>query len=152
MDPNADLPQRAAVRRRRRRLRIAAAVALPVLLLGGVLLLSDRFHKAPDYYDPARAALVEANLHLNEAYNYEQDLLTQITNAHRELSTAIRYLQQAEDAEPKTKREIDALQARLTALEDREQTKSLTPADLHATYRALTEEIEALVHRYQSGR
>jgi septal ring factor EnvC (AmiA/AmiB activator) len=151
MDPNPDLPQR-AVRRHRRGLRIAAAVALPILLLGAVLLLSDRFRNAPDFYDPVRAALVEADLHLQQSYDYQEDLVAQLHKAHRELEAAIGYLQDAENASPRDKRTIDALQVRLKALEDTEQTEGLYPAELHRTYRGLTEEIEALARRYQDHR
>jgi DNA repair ATPase RecN len=117
-----------------------------------VLLLSDRFRNAPDFYDPVRAALVEADLHLQQSYDYQEDLVAQLHKAHRELEAAIGYLQDAENASPRDKRTIDALQARLKALEDTEQTEGLSPAELHRTYRGLTEEIEALVRRYQDHR
>jgi septal ring factor EnvC (AmiA/AmiB activator) len=144
--------QKQTLRRGRRRKRIAAAILLPILLLGGVLLVSDRFRQRSDLYDPVRAALVEADLHLKESYVYEQDILAQLQNAHRELESAIAYLQEAENANPEDRQALDALQTRLKSLEDAEQTEGLSPAELHRTYRALTDELGARVRKHQKHR
>ena len=106
---------------------------------------SDAGH---DLYNPARTALINARQHLSESFSQEQDILEQVQRVHQELDESLTLLARAEQIDPKVKVEVDALRARLAALEDQRSLGRMDEQALRDTYEALLRDFEDLIQRY----
>ena len=147
LDPRS--PERHQRRDDQQTLRSAAGFLVVALILGSVLLIFDLYQDRPDYYEPARSALVEARLHLNASYDRERDLLKKVQSAHRELDAAIRFMERAEQEAPADKKELAALRGRVQALEDDQKTEQMSVSELHRRYQALFEDLDALIRKHE---
>jgi hypothetical protein len=136
-------PTRAVVRWSRGGATSALLVGLAAALtLVGVILL---YQRRPDLYDPARSALVEADLHLVRSYNHQQELLQHFRDGRRELSKALTFLEQAAHAQPALQAQIEPLRIRLHRLEQDTASGRLGIQELHHSYQELLARIEALI-------
>jgi len=127
----------------------ATGFLVMALILGSIVLVFDLYQDRPDYYEPVRSSLVEARLHLTASYDRERDLLRQVHSVHRELEAAIRFMEQAERAEPADRKELAALRERVQALEDVQKTEQMSASELFRTYQALIEELNALIRKHE---
>jgi len=135
-------PQRPA-RRSRGGATIALLVGLAAALtLVGVIVL---YRQRPDLYDPARSALVEADLHISRAYGHERTLLQQLHEGRRELDTALTYLEHAAHVDPALRIQIEPLRNRLRTLQDDTARGRLSTGELHHSYQELLARVEALI-------
>jgi hypothetical protein len=124
-------------------------LALP-LVLGVALLGYALWRDRPDYYDPTRTTLVEAERLLTRSFDrYQQqlDLREEIREAHMLLREAIADLEQAQRTDAEDRTQIQAIRSRLQDLEDEGQAPRMTPADLRRTYRELLAQLEALIDK-----
>lgn len=127
----------------------AAGFLVVALFLGGIVLISDLYPERPDYYEPVRSSLVVARLHLKASYERERDLLKQVRSAHRELETAIRFIEQADHTEPADRKELAALRERVGALGNDQKTEQMTADELLQTYQALIEDIDTMIRKHE---
>lgn len=137
--------------RHHHRFRIAAGIILLVgLVSGSALFIFDPAAARPNFYDPTRIALVEAQRNLSQAYGHttqEKALFDQIRAAHRALDDALTLLEKAERLDPADKATIENLHTRLTPLEDDQKILHMTNAELRRTYQELFEQMQALIKR-----
>lgn len=103
----------------------------------------------PNYYQPARAALVSARHRLNEYYSHESVIIQQLRMAHSELEAAMSMLNKAENLDPDDRQRLDALRSRLQRLDDIRQTALMSPDQLHDTYRGIAEGLDELIHKLE---
>ncbi len=104
--------------------------------------------QAHDIYNPARAALINAQRQLAESYRQQQDVLARTARMHKELQTSLALLTKAEQLDPANKATIEALRSRLAALEDR---PTLCPMDSQSSldvYSQLLDEMQTLIEQY----
>ncbi|MEJ2452876.1 MAG: hypothetical protein P8103_01785 [Candidatus Thiodiazotropha sp.] len=104
----------------------------------------------PDYYKPARVALVSARQQLEASYIPEQALLANLQTAHRDLQQAILSLQQAELLSA-DRQEIESLRRSLLALQDPNRLTSTTPQQLQQSYRRIEDQLNALIARIETS-
>jgi DNA repair ATPase RecN len=133
------------IRHWRRGLAIAFLLVL-ILSIWLALLLHD---KEPNYYQPARAALVGAHHRLNEYYSHESIIIQQLREAKVELDAALSMVAKAENLDPADKQLLDELSQRLRHLDDIKQATRMTPALLQNSYRAIAEQLDELIHRLE---
>ena len=133
-----------AARRRRRTLRIAVLVTALGTLVGLVSLGLMVRQNDPDYYEPARTALVSAREQLEASYSQEAALLAMLRKTHHDLEAAIRSLDKAKVA-PRHRRDMAILRERLRALEDVERLQHMTPDQLHESYREIELQLSNLI-------
>ena len=129
----------------RRGLAVVLVLAL-ILTLWLALLIHDT---EPNYYQPARAALVVARHRLNEYYSHESIIIQQLREAQVELDAAMSMLTKAENLDPTDKQHLDALRLRLKQLDDVKQATRMNPDQLHDSYRAIAEQLDELIHRLE---
>jgi len=110
-----------------------------------LLVAQDEEH---DLYNPARTALVNARQRLSESFSQEQDILEQVKRVHEELDESLRLLARAEEIDPNVKAQVDALRARLTALEDERTLSGMDEQELRDIYQALLRDFEELIQHY----
>ena len=72
----------------------------------------------PNYYDPARTALVNARLLFEESLGHEQVVIDQLQKAHEEQDSAITRLAEVADLDPAYRTRIESLRASLLSLEN----------------------------------
>lgn len=135
-----------------RGLRLASAVAATLLAAGGIYLAWQLHQESPDYYRPARTALVTAQKHLAESYGRETVLLEQLEAVHRESRAAVDELTRAADLDPRNRAEIQALARRLDELQDARRLDQRTPDELRAAYHDLSRRVTALIDELENGR
>lgn len=126
------------------------ALVVGVIAIAGVIYLGFMLHESgPNYYQPARVALVSAQRQLAESYSHEKALLEQLRIVHNELDAAMGDLQKAEYLDHADQREIESLRLRLKALEDAKQLSHTTPEQLQESYQSLTAQLDALINRLE---
>lgn len=123
---------------------IVLVVGFTGLIYIGLLLRAT----GPDYYQPARTALVEARQKLEASYNHEAVLLEQLRSTHHDLEAAIVALAQAR-VSPGDELEVAKIQTRLRALEDVRDLEKLSPEQLHQSYRDIEAQLTALVEKLE---
>jgi chromosome segregation ATPase len=101
-----------------------------------------------DLYNPARTALVNARAQLAETFSQEEDILEQMQRVHRELDESLTLLANARQIDPAMKAPIDALRARLSALEDDRAVAHMDTETLRGIYQRLLADFEALIQHY----
>ena len=125
-------------------------VILLLLTLIPALWLAFLLHdEEPNYYRPARAALVVARHRLNEYYSHESVIIQQLRKAHIELDAAMSMLNKAENLDPSDKKRLDSLSLRLRRLKDVKQAALMSPDQLHDSYRAVAEELDEITHKLE---
>lgn len=101
-------------------------------------------HTEPDYYRPARSALVAARQHLEMSLGQETALLEQLQESHKNLESAIAALDEA-SVDPNVRDDVAALRVRLRALEDVNRLQNTDPQQLRESYRAISHQLSALI-------
>ena len=99
----------------------------------------------PDYYNPARTALVNARLRFEASLGHEEALITQLRMAHEELDAAITQLSRAADLDPADRARIEGLRADLQAIERTDRQGETSAARLQESYRDLLTQMDALI-------
>lgn len=123
-----------------------------VVVLGAAIvtyLMLNARNSAPDYYVPARTALVTAKERLEVSYGEEANLLTLLQQTHRDLETAVEALDQA-SIDPELRNEVDTLRLRLRALEDVKRLEKTTPEQLKNSYHAIEAQLDALIAKLET--
>jgi len=133
----------------RRALRGGAALAIVAMLAGSLYLVAGFEQGRPNFYQPARAPLIDTAIILSEIDAEEEELGGKFQTLHSRLDDAIALLDQAERLDPEDKRQIATMQMRLLALEKTERMASTYPATLERTYRRLTEQLNTLARRLE---
>ncbi|MGD8629740.1 MAG: hypothetical protein PVH38_03065 [Gammaproteobacteria bacterium] len=142
MTTEQNLRQQAMKHRRRRYLVLGAGIfALAAVIYFGPAL---REHE-PNYYNPARTALVNARLRFEDSLGHEQALITQLQKVHKELGSAIAELDKAADLDPADRARIEAMRAGLLSLEHPANPGELSLNELHQSYRDLLGQMDTLI-------
>ncbi|WP_078119857.1 hypothetical protein [Thiosocius teredinicola] len=128
-----------------------ALIVAVVVISGAILtyLVLEARDERPNYYSPARTALVTAKERLEIAFSEEANLLSYLEETHRDLESAIDALDQAR-SDPSMRAEIDSVRRRLSALGDTDRLQRTTPEELKQTYHEINAEIEALIERLEN--
>ena len=140
-----DTPKLAARRRRRQAIVVIVSV---VGFAGAIYFGSVLRERDPDYYQPARTALITARQRVEASYTHEAVLLEQLQNTHRELEAAIAALNNAR-VDPANQREVAILRSRLRALEDVERLDRTSPEQLQQSYREIEAQLSALIEKLE---
>jgi chromosome segregation ATPase len=128
----------------------SVASVVGVVAVAGAAYLGFRLHESgPNYYQPARVALVSAQRQLAESYSHEKALLEQLRIVHNELDAAMANLGKAEKLDHADKRKIESLRLRLKSLEDARQLSHTTPEQLQESYQSLTTQLDALIDKLE---
>jgi len=125
------------------------ALVLVALLSGAWFLLTDLEEGRPNFYEPARAPLLDAAMILSDSSAAESDLGQELQMLHRRLDDAIRLLGQAQRLDPQDKRQIDTVQSRLRVLRAAERMAATDPATLQRAYRGLAEQLNTLAKKLE---
>ena len=125
---------------------------LLLILVPAAVLVSLRLpqfvSRRPDFYQPARPDLTSAKIHLSAYYDDEKLLLSDLSQAHRQLSTTLSLLAKAKSQlAPKDRMLLDNLRSRLQDLEQARTSGSMTAETLRRTYQRLAAELKALIER-----
>ena len=128
-------------RRRRYVVIVLSIIALAVAIFFGPALREQE----PDYYNPARTALVNARLRFEESLGHEQALITQLHMLREELGSAIAELEKAANLDPADRARIESMRSDLLSIEHPEKPGELNPNELHQSYRDLLAQMDALI-------
>lgn len=135
-------PEQTVHHHRRRYLVLGLGIlALAAALYFGPMLREQE----PDYYDPARTALVNARLRFEESLGHEQALIAQLQMVREELDSAITQLGKAADLDPADRARIKVLRADLESIERPDDLEKLGSNELHQLYRDLLVQMDALI-------
>jgi len=99
----------------------------------------------PDYYDPARTALLNARQQFEESLSHEQVLIDQLKIAREELDSAITQLGRVADLDPAHRARIESLRASLLSIENTDLSGEASPVKLQQSYRDLLAQMDALI-------
>ncbi|MEJ2094573.1 MAG: hypothetical protein P8X93_05255 [Gammaproteobacteria bacterium] len=142
MATKQNLPPQTEEHRRRRYVVLGLGIiALAAAIYFGPLLREQE----PNYYDPARTALVNARLQFEESFGHEQVLIDQIQLAHEELDSAITQLARVAELDPAYRTRIEALRASLLSIENTDHPGETNPEKLQQSYRDLLVQMDALI-------
>ena len=137
-----DLPPQPENHRRRR----YVVLGLGFVILVAVIIFGPMLRKQePNYYDPARAALINARQQFEESLAHEEVLLEQIRMAHEELDSAITQLARVADLDPSHRSAIESLRASLLSIENPDHPEETSPEQLRQSYRDLLVRMDALI-------
>jgi septal ring factor EnvC (AmiA/AmiB activator) len=139
-----DLPEQTEDHRRRRYVVLGLCIiALAAAIYFGPAL---REHE-PDYYDPARAALIKAERQFEESLVHEEVMIDQLKMAHEELDSAIAQLAKVADLDPVHRSRIESLRKSLQSIERKNSADpgETNPEKLQQDYRDLLAQIGALI-------
>ena len=125
---------------------------LLLILVPAAVLVSLRLpqfvSRRPDFYQPARPDLTSAKIHLSAYYDDEKLLLSDLSQAHRQLSTTLSLLAKAKSQlAPNDRMLLDNLRGRLQDLGQARTSGSMTAETLRRTYQQLAAELKALIER-----
>lgn len=121
-------------------------LTLLVMLIAGLLLRDNK----PDFYDPGRAAIVNARMHLEESLGLEQALIEQQRMAHAEINKAIAQLDKAETLDAEDYSRIEQVRQQLLAIEKADSQREENPGELHKQYKDILDQMESLISRLQN--
>jgi len=131
------------MKHRRRRY---VVLGLGIFALAAVIIFGPALREQePDYYDPARTALVNARLRFEESLGHEQALITQLQMVREELGSAIAQLDKAADLDSADRTRIEAMRSGLLSIEHPENPGELNPDELQQSYRDLLAQMDALI-------
>lgn len=139
---NINLPEQMEGHRRRRYI----VLGLFIAVLAAILYFGPMLRKQePNYYDPARVALINAKQQFEESLVHEQVLIDQLNMARAELDTAISQLARVAALDPAHRAGVESLRANLLALENPEHPGTTSPEQLKQSYRELLMQMDALI-------
>jgi len=128
--------------RRRRNI----ALGLGILVLAAVIFYGPALREQePNFYNPARTALVNARLRFEESLGHEQALIAQLQLVHEELDSAITHLGKAADLDPADRARIEALRSSIQSIERPDALVESSANELHQSYRDLLAQMDALI-------
>lgn len=128
----------------------ATLITVAVLGLAGLIYLGLKFRQAePDYYQPARTALITARERLDASFSGEVEVSRQLKSTRKELEAAITALDQAA-IHAGYRRDLEALRRQLRRLEDPDYLSRTSPEQLQQAYREIGSRISALIDRLDS--
>lgn len=133
----------------RRRWSLATVAALLIAAAIAAYLGTEIRDSGPNFYAPARTALVNAQQRLSEAYTRYSALLELLHNAHADLDAVLGELNKAARLDPRDRDEIQALARRLGELDDARRLDRMTIGQLQQGYRELSDELNALIERME---
>jgi chromosome segregation ATPase len=107
-------------------------------------------NREPDFYDPARTALINARQRFEESLVHEQELRNHMQMAHRQLQSALDELSRVEALDPAHRAGIESLRARLQAIENPQDPGAASPGELQQSYRDLLTQMDALIEDMDS--
>ena len=142
MSIEQELTTQADPRRRRRSLVVGLGVIALIALLYTGFEFRDR---EPNYYTPARTALVNARLRFEESLGHERALIAQLDKAHQELDSAIDKLAMAANLDPADRVRIEALRSSLQSIESDDRLGETSPRKLHLLYGDLLAKMDTLI-------
>jgi len=142
MSTKLKLLQQAEARRRRR----YWVLGLIIIVVAAVIFFGPALREQePDYYNPARIALVNARMRFEESLGHEQALIEQLQMVHKELGSAIVHLAKAADLDPADRARIEAMRSTLESLENPERLRKASPEKLQQSYRELLAQMETMI-------
>jgi septal ring factor EnvC (AmiA/AmiB activator) len=131
---------------------LIATLAMPVVLLIGSASASlgaaTTSSASHDLYNPARTALVNAQLHLAESSRQEQDILERLKRMHTELDSSLALLANAGDLDPSMRDQIEDARRRLAALQDKPALCPMDSGSSLLVYDQLLDDLQALIAHY----
>jgi hypothetical protein len=140
-------PQQPPVAEPSTRRRKAWLIAGGVLALAVLAYLATQLHDAqPDYYQPARTALVTAKQRFAVSYSEENDLLANLHQTHQDLQSVIETLDKA-GVEPAYRNELEQLRERLRRMMDMQHLEQIDSQQLNAEYAAIEAEFDVLIKK-----
>ncbi|MCG6870363.1 MAG: hypothetical protein LJE91_17020 [Gammaproteobacteria bacterium] len=128
--------------RRRRSLVLGLGIIALISLLGIGFEFRDR---EPNYYAPARTALVNARLRFEESLGHERALIAQLDKAHQELDSAINKLALAANLDPADQARIEDLRSSLLSIESGDRLGETNSTKLHRLYGDLLAKMDTLI-------
>jgi hypothetical protein len=142
MPTKLELPSQTVENHRRR----YVVAGLAIIFLAAVIYFGPALReREPNYYNPARTALVNARLRFEESLGHEQALISHRQLAREELNSAITQLAKAEDLDPADRARIEALRSSLLSIENPDRPDELSSKKLHQSYQHLFAQMEALI-------
>jgi chromosome segregation ATPase len=142
MTTEQNLYQKSVKHRRRRYIVLGVGIfALAVVIIFGPALREQE----PDYYNPARTALVNARLRFEESLGHEQALIAQLNMVREELGSAIAELEKAADLDPADRARIEAMRSALMSIEHSDEPGELNPNEQQQSYRDLLAQMDAMI-------
>jgi hypothetical protein len=124
---------------------VAAGLGLAAAVYFGWLMRAND----PNFYEPARSAVVDVRFHLSEIYAHEAAAIEQLRLVHRDLGDALDQLSKAALLDTEDRQELEQLKARLQELEKAAIRTAVTPDQLKHSYRALSHDLDALIGRLE---
>ena len=134
-------PKREKHRRRRYVLMGLGIIALAAAVIYGPALRKQ----GPNFYNPARNALVNARLRFEQSLDHELALVDQLQQAREELDLAITELGKAADLDPADRAKIEQMRSKLLSMESPDHLEQLGSQELFQSYRDLLAQMEALI-------
>jgi len=121
-------------------------VGVGVIALIALLYIGFEFRdREPNYYTPARTALVNARLRFEESLGHERALIAQLDKAHQELGSAIDRLALAANLDPADRARIEVLRSNLLSIESDDHLGEMSPKKLHQLYGDLLAKMDTLI-------
>jgi len=134
---------RQTVKQRRRRYLV---LGMGIIVLAAVIFFGPALReREPNFYNPARTALVNARLRFEESLGHEQALISQLQMVHEELDSAITHLGKAADLDPADRARIEALRSSIQSIERPDALVESSANELHQSYRDLLAQMDALI-------
>lgn len=136
-------PLTRTVKDRRRRYLV---LGFGIFALTAVIVFGPGFREQePNYYNPARAALVNARLLFLESLEHEEELITQLQEVRKELDSAINQLGRAADLDRGDRAKIEELRSGLQSIERSGGSGELSSQELDQSYRDLLAQMDVLI-------
>jgi phage shock protein A len=118
----------------------ATVIGLVGLIYLGLILRETE----PDYYKPARTALITARQRLAVSFGQESQVLEQLRGAHKNLEAAITALDRVK-TNPECRDKVATLRQRLRELEDVDRLQDTSPEQLRESYSSIEDQLHALI-------
>lgn len=144
---NTSRPADTEDHRRRRYILLGLSVILIAAAAYFGPALRDR---EPDYYDPARATLVNAKRLFEESLVHEQVLVSNLQMAREELDAAITQLGKVATLDPAHRSAVESLRAKLLSIENPDHPGATSPEELKLLYRDLLLQMDTLIEDMDS--
>ena len=101
-----------------------------------------------DLYNPARAALVNAQRQLALTYSSEMDMIEQKRRISQELDDSLKLLAEARHSDASMQAAIDALRAKISELRNAPRNTDMDGESLRELYSSLLTDFENLINHY----
>jgi hypothetical protein len=126
-------------------LRNAAGFLVAALGVGVVMLVLEFNQNASVLSAPALADLQRAQSYLNRSFGPEERLMSESRTVHRDLESAISFLDAAYQADPALTQKLDELRSNMQDLETGKDVEHMTPEELDAGYQTLRRQFDGLI-------